>query len=385
MPTDEYTNQGIYTWTCPSGVTSVYVEVWGGGGGGGGGDDISWIAGGGGGAGGYSIKYAYTVSPGSGYTVVVGYGGQGGLTNSDGDTGDQSYFASTSVVRAWGGNGGTSGGSGGYGGSGGALGTGDYREAGQDGQQYGMGGYGAFGNGGFGGDGYGGLTSGFDGADGAVLITYSASSDTTPPTTPNAPTFSNVTTTGFRVSWSASTDNVAVTGYNLQISTASDFSGASTIDVGNVLYYDVSGLSNSTTYYARVRAYDAAPNYSAYSSGSSQTTGAAADTTPPSVSISTPTNGSVVSGTSVNVTGTCSDNIGVVGVQLKVDGTNWGAEITGSGLTSFNVNRDTTAFSNGDRSLTAVARDGAGNTTTSSSVTMTVANGGGGQFYILYE
>jgi hypothetical protein len=72
-------------------------------------------------------------------------------------------------------------------------------------------------------------------------------------------------------------------------------------------------------------------------------------------------------------------------VQLKVDGTNWGAEITGSGLTSFNVNRDTTAFSNGDRSLTAVARDGAGNTTTSSSVTMTVANGGGGQFYILYE
>src|SRR5207253_5221427 len=51
------------------------------------------------------------------------------------------------------------------------------------------------------------------------------------------------------------------------------------------------------------------------------------DTTPPVVSITTPTNLSTVSGI-IMVSATASDNVGVVGVQFKVDGSNTGAEDT---------------------------------------------------------
>jgi PKD repeat protein len=106
-----------------------------------------------------------------------------------------------------------------------------------------------------------------------------------------------------------------------------------------------------------------------------EVTGDPPDSTPPTISITTPSASSTnISGNSVNIVGTCADNIGVVGVQLKLNGTNWGAEITGSGLTSFNVNRDSFDFPNGTYTLTAVARDAGGNTTTSASKTVIIQN-----------
>ncbi|MFA6354533.1 MAG: Ig-like domain-containing protein, partial [Candidatus Paceibacterota bacterium] len=53
------------------------------------------------------------------------------------------------------------------------------------------------------------------------------------------------------------------------------------------------------------------------------------DITPPSVSMTSPTSGATVSG-SVNVTATASDNVGVAGVQFKLDGANLGVEDTTS-------------------------------------------------------
>src|SRR3989454_2475076 len=94
-----------------------------------------------------------------------------------------------------------------------------------------------------------------------------------------------------------------------------------------------------------------------------------ADTTPPTVSITAPTTGTTVSGT-VSVAAAASDDVGVAGVQLKVDGANLGAELTGAPYT-FAWN--TTAVPNGTHSLTAVARDAAGNTATAG-VQVTVAN-----------
>src|SRR5207245_1128271 len=93
------------------------------------------------------------------------------------------------------------------------------------------------------------------------------------------------------------------------------------------------------------------------------------DTTPPAVSITAPTTGTTVSGT-VSVAAAASDDVGVAGVQLKLDGANLGAELTGSPYT-FAWN--TTAVPNGTHSLTAVARDAAGNTATAG-VQVTVAN-----------
>jgi len=95
-----------------------------------------------------------------------------------------------------------------------------------------------------------------------------------------------------------------------------------------------------------------------------------ADNSPPTVSITSPASGATVSGT-INVTANASDNQGVAGVQFKLDGANLGAEDTAS---PYAVSWNTTTASNGSHTLTAVARDSAGNSTTSSPVTVTVSN-----------
>ncbi|OGR83159.1 MAG: hypothetical protein A3J74_05090 [Elusimicrobia bacterium RIFCSPHIGHO2_02_FULL_57_9] len=94
------------------------------------------------------------------------------------------------------------------------------------------------------------------------------------------------------------------------------------------------------------------------------------DTSPPTVSLTAPSNGATVSGT-VAVTATATDNIGVAGVQFKLDGTNLGAELTSP---PYSAPFNSTLSSNGSHALTAVARDAAGNTTTSAAVTITVNN-----------
>lgn len=95
------------------------------------------------------------------------------------------------------------------------------------------------------------------------------------------------------------------------------------------------------------------------------------DTTPPTVSITAPSASSTVSGASVSVTASASDDVGVVGVQFKLDGVALGAEDT---VSPYAITWNTTAATNGSHTLTAVARDAATNTTTSSSVTVTVSN-----------
>jgi hypothetical protein len=70
-----FDSPGTGQFTIPAGVTRIAVEVWGGGGGGGNATNgTSVAAGAGGGAGGYG-KGVFAVTPGDGYTVVVGAGG----------------------------------------------------------------------------------------------------------------------------------------------------------------------------------------------------------------------------------------------------------------------------------------------------------------------
>src|SRR5439155_18199906 len=96
------------------------------------------------------------------------------------------------------------------------------------------------------------------------------------------------------------------------------------------------------------------------------------DTTPPTVSLTSPANGDTVSGT-VSVTASASDNVGVAGVQFQLDGANLGAEDT---TAPYAVPWDTTTTANGStHTLRAVVRDAAGNSATSATVTVTVSNG----------
>src|SRR5205814_1071902 len=93
------------------------------------------------------------------------------------------------------------------------------------------------------------------------------------------------------------------------------------------------------------------------------------DVTAPAVNITAPAAGNV-SGT-VNVTANATDNVGISGVQFLLDGNNLGAEDVSS---PFSVSWNTTTIGNGNHSLTARARDAAGNTTTSTAVSVNVSN-----------
>ena len=93
---------GTFTWTCPTGVTSVTVICVGGGGAGGAGINV-----GGGGGGGVGYKQIAVV-PGLTYTVVAGAGGATALSGGTGGSGGDSYFISASTVKGGGGGGGVS-------------------------------------------------------------------------------------------------------------------------------------------------------------------------------------------------------------------------------------------------------------------------------------
>ena len=96
------------------------------------------------------------------------------------------------------------------------------------------------------------------------------------------------------------------------------------------------------------------------------------DNAKPTVSLAAPAGGAPVSGT-VTLSATASDNVGVAGVQFLVENryTAVGAEDTTS---PYGVSFNTATVPNGTHTLTARARDAAGNTTTSAPVSITVAN-----------
>jgi hypothetical protein len=98
-------------------------------------------------------------------------------------------------------------------------------------------------------------------------------------------------------------------------------------------------------------------------------TGTIVDTAAPNVAVTAPTGGTV-SGT-IAITATATDDVGVVGVQFKVDGANVGAEDT---VPPYSVSWKTSLVPNGVHTVSAVARDAAGNLSTSSGITVIVAN-----------
>lgn len=95
------------------------------------------------------------------------------------------------------------------------------------------------------------------------------------------------------------------------------------------------------------------------------------DSVAPTVSLISPVSGTFASSTSFIVSATASDNIAVAGVQFKLDGINLGAEDMSS---PYSIIWNTTTASSGAHTLSAVARDSAGNTATTTPITVTVDN-----------
>jgi hypothetical protein len=92
------------------------------------------------------------------------------------------------------------------------------------------------------------------------------------------------------------------------------------------------------------------------------------DTTAPSIALIAPATATVAG--LVTIAATAADDVAVAGVQFLLDGLPLGAEIT---TAPYQFEWTTLAVVNGEHTLTAVARDAAGNQTTAM-VRITVAN-----------
>ena len=114
--------------------------------------------------------------------------------------------------------------------------------------------------------------------------------------------------------------------------------------------------------------YASDPTYTLYDDVAITSSGPV-DTTPPTTSVTAPTAGATVSGTTT-VTATATDNVGVTRIELYVDGA-----LLGSGTTSpTSASWNTTTAANGTHSITSKAYDAAGNVGTSAAVSVTVSN-----------
>src|SRR5712672_644241 len=171
-----------------------------------------------------------------------------------------------------------------------------------------------------------------------------ANSDTTPPTAPTSLAAAATSSTQVNLTWGASTDNVAVTGYFVERCTGTNCSSFVQVGVAGTTNFSDTGLIASTSYSYRVRAKDADGNASGYSNTSSATTQASSDTTPP-----TAPNGLAATATSskqIGRTSTAStDIVGVTSYRIK--------RCTGSGCTSFAQIGTSTLTSFSDSGLTA--------------------------------
>src|SRR5213076_3329998 len=105
--------------------------------------------------------------------------------------------------------------------------------------------------------------------------------DTTPPTAPANLTSTAASASQINLAWTASTDNVGVTGYRVERCQGAGCSNFAQIAAPAGTTFSDTGLTASTSYSYRVRATDAANNLSAYSSTASASTPAPPDTTPP--------------------------------------------------------------------------------------------------------
>ena len=178
-----------------------------------------------------------------------------------------------------------------------------------------------------------------------------ALTDTTPPTVPTGLAVSPISTSQINLSWTASTDDVGVTGYGV-------FRNGSEIATTSATSYSDTGLTAATLYSYGLNAFDAAGNLSTQSTSVSTTT-LSGDTTAPSV----PTGlvATAVSASQINLSWTAStDNVAVSGYNVYRDGVKVGT----TAATSFS---DTGLSASTNHVYTIAAYDAANNVSAQSS------------------
>jgi hypothetical protein len=196
-------------------------------------------------------------------------------------------------------------------------------------------------------------------------VSVTVANDITPPTVSLTEPAAGSTAVGTITVSASATDNVGVVGVQFKLDGVNW--GAEVTSTPYSLSWNTTLVADGVHTVAAV-ARDAAGNTT---STSAVSVTVANDLTPPTVSITAPADGGTVSGSAVTVSASATDNVGVVRVQFKLDGTNLKAADT---VAPYKVTWNTTTASNGTHTLTAVAHDAAGNTTTSPPVSVTVFN-----------
>ncbi|GAA4469675.1 hypothetical protein GCM10023189_57080 [Nibrella saemangeumensis] len=184
--------------------------------------------------------------------------------------------------------------------------------------------------------------------DDVRLIAGEAVSDNQPPTAPANLSANAVTSTSLRLTWTASTDNVGVTAYEV-------YQGTTLLN-GNVTStsFDVTGLRCNTGYSFTVRAKDAAGNLSTGSEELSVTTSACADSQAPTVPANLVAGNVTAAGLTLTWTAS-TDNVGVSAYEVYQNGTLLNGNVTGTSLNVGNLVCGTVY------TFTVLAKDAAGN------------------------
>src|SRR5207302_947154 len=194
----------------------------------------------------------------------------------------------------------------------------------------------------------------------------SVSFDATPPTVPTGLTANAVSSSQINLSWTASSDNVGVSGYRV-------YRGGTQIGTPGTTSFTDTGLAASTTYSYTVAAYDAAGNVSAQSSPASATT--PAPPTQPSVTINQAAGqADPTSASPINFTAVFSAPVsGFSGAGVTISGSAGGAKTVtvSGGPSTYNVavSGMSTAGTVIASIPAGVAQDAAGNPNTASTST----------------
>jgi chitodextrinase len=185
--------------------------------------------------------------------------------------------------------------------------------------------------------------------------------DTQAPSVPQNLQSANITSGSFTVSWNASADNVAVTGYDV-------FRNGVFVGFSTATNFTFTGLAANTNYAIAVRARDAAGNISTLSPGLLVKTLLLPDVIAPSVPANLQSSG-VTTNAFAMTWSASTDNIAVTGYEIFRDGVAVGTSPT----TSYQF---TGLTANTNYTITVRARDAAGNTSAQSAalVVKTQAN-----------
>jgi len=195
------------------------------------------------------------------------------------------------------------------------------------------------------------VTGGSFGSSESTNFCVSSGPDTQAPTSPSSLASANIGQTSVDLSWSASTDNVGVTGYKI-------YRGSTNISTVTGTSTTVTGLTSGTSYSFHVTAVDAAGNESTASNTVNVTT-LTPDTQAPSVP--TGLSSSNVTQTSLTLSWSASsDNVGVTGYDVY-QGTTLIKSVTGTSTSVSGLSANTTY------SFKVRAKDAAGNTSAQSS------------------